>query len=104
MAEESPNLKTLFDRPSVVGYRRSKNLKDNLFRAKLPAGKKSTRKKPGFRNCGGMCMTCILSHNTTTHRNNHTGETWKIYAELGCKSEDVVYKIACKKCRDFVCW
>ena len=51
MIAENPNLKRIFQAPSVVGYRRGKSLKDHLVRAKLTLGKKSAREKHGFKRC-----------------------------------------------------
>ena len=67
MTDDDPKLKRCFGAPSVVAYRRGKNLRDHLVNAKLPSKKTSGRKKGGFRNCGGFCVTCNLSENNTSH-------------------------------------
>lgn len=102
MTDDDPKLKRCFKAPSVVAYRRSKNLRDHLVKAKLPTRKTSGRKKCGFRKCWGFCVTCNLSENSKSHTNKLTGESWKIHAELDCNSSNVIYRITCRKCRDFV--
>ena len=49
MVENSARLEKIFPLPPVIAYKRSKNLRDILVKAKLPAGKRSTRKKEGFK-------------------------------------------------------
>ena len=101
MIQDDFRLEKCFPAPPVVAYRRSKNLKDLLIRAKLPIGKRSGRKRGGFTKCGGFCNVCTFSESTSTHKNSKTGEVWKINTELSCKSQDVVYKIRCGKCPPF---
>ena len=101
MIQDDFRLEKCFPAPPVVAYRRSKNLKDLLIRAKLPIGKRSGRKKGGFTKCGGFCNVCTFNESTSSHKNSKTGEVWKINTELSCKSQDVVYKIRCGKCSPF---
>ena len=102
MINDNPKLKRCFLAPSVVAYRRSKNLRDHLIKAKLPSRKTSGRKKNGFTKCGGFCVVCQLSESSSSHTNSKTGDSWRIHADLNCKSENVIYRITCRKCRDFV--
>ena len=101
MKDDSPRLGRCFESPPVIAYKRSKNLRDMLVRAKLSTKRKSKRRIAGYRYCGGMCVTCALSEKTSFHKNNKTGEKWKIHSLLDCKSSNVVYKISCRKCPTF---
>ena len=103
MTDESPRLKRCFQKPSVVAYKRPKNLRDMLIRAKIPQ-KKSSRKIDGFRNCGELCSMCPFSPSDTTknHTCNQTKTTYKINSPINCKTSGVVYRITCKKCPKFV--
>ena len=103
MTDESPRLKRCFKKPSVIAYKRSKNLRDMLIRAKIPP-KKIPRKIDGFRNCGELCNTCNFSPNgnTKTHTCNQTKTTYKINSPINCKTSGVVYRITCGKCPNFV--
>ena len=38
----------------------------------------------------------------TSHKCHRSGESWKITAPLDCESTNVIYKLACRKCREFV--
>ena len=100
MIEDSPRLKRCFPLPPVVAYRRSKNIRDMLVRAKMPPTRKtSSRKKVGFKNCGTMCALCPFASTSDQHTNTKTGQSWKIHSVLNCKSKNVVYKISCIKCQ-----
>ena len=102
MTEDSPKLKRIFAAPPVVAYKRSKNLRDHLVRAKITTKRTSNRKISGFKDCGQSCATCPFAQSTTIHKNHKTGQKWKINSSLNCNSSNVVYKIGCKKCPDFV--
>ena len=66
--------------------------------------KKSERQKNGFTTCNRTrsCYACIQCENTTHHKCNRSGKTWPITAPLTCESTNVIYKVECYKCRDFV--
>ena len=101
MTQERPDLMKIFKNPSVVAYRRSKNLRDLLVRAKLPT-RKSDRDTGGFQPCNRYCVLCKVSGSHTTHTNRVTGETWKIHSNMPCLTKNVVYKIECRLCPDFL--
>ena len=110
MIKEDPKLKRIFPKHSMVAYKRSQNLKDILVKAKVSNKRKSNRKNNGYFRCGrgffNMCVTCCLipENGIKTHKCNKTGKTFKITSPVSCVSENVIYKISCKKpkCRDFV--
>ena len=103
MVDESPRLKRCFKKPSVVAYKRSKNLRDILIRAKIPP-KTPKRIMSGFKNCGELCLMCPYTPSGTTkiHSCNLTGEKYPIALPINCKTSGVVYKIMCKKCPGFI--
>ena len=64
MIDDDPRLRRCFPKPSMVAYKRPKNLRDLLVKSKFQTGKRSIRKSNGFSRCGrrffGMCKTCEL--------------------------------------------
>ena len=99
MTEQSNTLKTIFPKPSIVAYRRPKNLRDILVRAKIRSKRRSIRIKSGFKPCGGACRLCWHSVRSTTHTCHRTGKIWSINSSIDCNSKSVVYKLLCKKCK-----
>ena len=90
-----------FPEPSMVAYRRPKNLGEILIRAKISSKRKSTRLKNGYRPCNG-CIMCCLSKTTTTHKCNRSRKQWSINAPIDCQTSNVIYKLTCKKCPKFL--
>ena len=102
MTDFSNRLKRCFPKPFMVGYKRSKNIRDILVRAKLE-NKKSDRRKNGFTNCNRRsCYACIQCEPTSSHKCYSSGLSWKITAPLKCDTSNVVYRLGCRKCRTFV--
>ena len=101
MVDQSSRLKRCFKLPSMVAYKRPKNLRDLLVRAKLST-RTSSRRKNGFTHCSRLCYACIQCEKATTHSCHRTRRTWNISSPLNCESRNVIYKIGCKKCRFFV--
>lgn len=102
MTETSPELKRCFLKPSVVAYKRHKNLSDILVRAKVPQPRKSLRRSQGYKPCGQLCPMCILSKPARSHLCSTTGKEWKIVGPITCKTENVIYKLSCTKCPKFL--
>ena len=102
MTEQSASLKRAFPKPSLIAYRRPKNLRDHLIRAKISSKRKSSRYKNGYSPCNEGCQTCWISKRTSFHSTKRTGKKWKISAPINCKTKNVIYHLDCrKKCRVF---
>ena len=110
MTNEDPRLKRIFPKQSIVAYSRGKNLRDLLVKAKVCTRRKSNRVTNGFFKCGRgffqQCVTCasIPTYGIKTHKCNHTNEIYQINSHVTCISENVIYRITCKKpqCKGFV--
>ena len=101
MTSQSANLKRCFPKPPMVAYRRAKNLKDHLVKAKISSKRKSTRLKNGYGPCKGGCRLCWLSTSTTTHTCQRSKQSWNITAPINCNTQNVIYKLTCRKHPEF---
>ena len=104
MVENSPEMKTVFKKPSIVAYKRPKNLQDILVRSKLPP-KRPNRVNPGFGKCDSdICTTHAFAPMgiTKKHVCNYTNTSYNIRSSINCKTKNVIYKITCEKCPTFV--
>ena len=97
MTETSQSLKDCFPKPSMVAYRRPKNLRDHLIRAKISSKRRSRRLKNGYGACQQGCKLCWSSVKTTTHTCPRTKRSWDITAPINCQTQNVIYKLMCKK-------
>ena len=81
----------------IVAFRRPKNLRDRLVRAKL----KSEQSKPrGFFKCNdNRCFTCPFTENTESVTCTNTSIAYQIKQHITCKSYNVIYLITCKRCQ-----
>ena len=104
MIESDPQMERCFPQPSLICYRRHKNIKDHLIRAKVSTKRHPKRCRKGFKPCGALCTMCALCPAANKHKSNYTGKEYNITAPIDCNTKSVVYKLTCKKarCRDFV--
>ena len=106
MLEEDVTMKSVFPAPSLVCYKRHKNIRDMLIKAKVSLKRRSKRKPTGFKKChksGGACMMCLHGTDAAqTHKCNKTGELWKIKSAIDCCSKNIIYKLNCKRCPQFI--
>ena len=60
MVSQDPYLCEVFKQPPLTAFRRQRNIRDNLIRAKVPKDPKlhPERKQRGMRKCGKNCMAC----------------------------------------------
>ena len=92
----------------MIAYKRSKNIKDILVKAKISSKRRSKRICNGFVGCKRsyweMCLLCALipKEGFKTHKCYKTKEIFDINANVTCVSKNVIYKISCKKCPNFV--
>ena len=94
------DLKTVFQNPPKVVYRRAKNLKDHLVRAKLPNISVEEHNKAGSFKCmKSRCQTCQNVKNETKFSNKDSSKIFEIRkGPLNCDSQNVIYQIVCKTC------
>ena len=55
MVESDKEMGRCFMEPSLVSYKRSKNIKEHLIRAKVSTTRHSKRHVNGFKPCGSLC-------------------------------------------------
>ena len=98
-----PRLKHIFKDNIRVGYRRSRNLREMIFRPKLYKVNPSNSDRPirsstrGWKTCG-KCLVCLNSENKTTFTCFATKEKYKINQVLNCKTRNIIYICECSKC------
>jgi hypothetical protein len=100
MTLSSPYLKEVYPEPPLVAYRRQKNVKDFLIRAKVPPPPqiRPKRKIPGMKKCQ-KCVICpFIKEGKTVKGPNFT---WKLNEELNCSTQNIIYMIECnlEKCK-----
>ena len=109
MTDRCPRLRRCFQQPSVVAYKRSKNLRDLLVRSKFSMKRKSTRITNGYTTCkrNFQCKTCALSglksdQVVASHKCYKTKQEWKITAPVDCQTRNCVYRLTCRRCPQWV--
>ena len=96
---KDPYLKQVFGEPPLIAYRRPKNIKDLVIRAKVPP-KNPTRPKrkiPGMAKCKG-CPTCPYIKQGKMVKATATNFKIDIVDQVNCQTENIVYCIECQKC------
>ena len=93
----SSKLKEAIPDPPIIAFRRPKNIKDLLVRAKLnppspPTNAINTRCNNNHCKCCHEMVTCSKFKSKTT------GRQYNIGAEITCKTRNLVYLISCKRC------
>ena len=96
---KDPYLMEVFPEPPMVAYRRAKNLRDRLVKAKVPPP--STRKKrqlPGMKSCNRSgCEVCPFVRKGTELKIPLCKKSIKVNASVDCNSKNTVYCIFCNK-------
>ena len=100
MLQKSERIKDLFDKYPILAYRRSKNLRDILVKAKLkPPREIST---PLNRNRGictdTNCEYCRILDQNTVITNHKTGQTITARTDVCCKTTNLIYILICPTC------
>ena len=97
MVSQDPYLSEVFTQPPLTAYRRQRNIRDNLIRAKVPMDPKPypQRKQRGVRKCGKNCTACPYIREVKSLKINKI--EWKINQSLNCDISNCVYMIECRK-------
>ena len=100
MVKKYPDLKKVMPAPPRICFRRPKNLRDILVRAKLPSPSagKFFRHKQGFKRCmNSRCQCCPYTINTRTHTSLYRKKTWQIQTPVDCNTDHCIYAVTCQK-------
>ena len=88
----------LYERGMLTAYRRPKNLKDLLVRAKLP----QTTREPTGNPCNPCttknCRYCPKLNKTGRIKCKASGREYVAKHNITCKSSNIIYCISCKCC------
>ena len=100
MVSQDEYLKGVFKSPPLTAFKRQRNIKDNIIRAKvaMPQDARPTRKNPGMKKCGKWCTACPYVKEGKTIKIDNK-QTWKINKNVSCETENIVYLIECQKCK-----
>ena len=97
MVGQDPYLSEVFEQPPLTAFRRQRNIRDHLIRAKVPSDPKPypERIQRGMKKCGKNCTACPYIKEAKSLRINQN--EWKINQSLNCEISNCVYLIECKK-------
>ena len=99
---QDPYLKKVFPHPPMVAFRRAKNLKDQLIRAKIPPLPPVRQKRivNGMTACNKpLCETCPFVQKVNKFKGPFSKNEVVLNAPMNCLSKNVIYCIQCKKCQ-----
>ena len=96
---KDPYLKQVFGEPPLIAYKRPKNIKELIIRARVPPETpvRPKRKILGMTKCKG-CPTCPYIKQGKMIRASATSYTAEIADQVNCQTNNIVYCITCKKC------
>jgi len=101
MSSNDPYLGRVFSGGVQIAYKRNKNIRDILCRARLypvnHTNNRPRRTNVGFKTCG-KCTTCSFSENVKSFRCHATGEEISLTQDLKCTDKGVIYVICCRHC------
>ena len=87
----------VFPTPPLVSFRRCKNLKDILVRAKLYTEGGGESDKVGCTPCDkSKCQVCDVMCDSNTFTSHTTNKEYKVNFSFDCDSSNVVYLMECK--------
>lgn len=95
--KSDPNLKTVFNDPPRIVYKRAPNLRDQIVRADLPPEQPShflSNIPPGNYKCGS-CAQCNFTSKCHYFNHPHSGKKIDIKGTITCNSKNVIYMIKC---------
>ena len=97
--QTNDKLKQVFPEPPLISYRRPKNLRDLIVRAKLPSDAPEETNVIGSHPCqSSRCKNCKNMTQTNAFTSNTTKQTFKIRENITCTTINVIYLIECTFC------
>ena len=97
---QNPHMLETFPKPPMVAYKRPKNIRDYLIKARVV--KKVSRPKrilPGMHKCNiSKCKICPYIKEGKKFKSNFTNKSVEVTQHYSCKELNCIYLIQCKKC------
>ena len=96
MVSQDQYLKDCFKTPPLIAYKKQRNIREHLIRAKVPENSRHEKRQlNGMFKCGNQCTACpYISEGKSV---KHKDSTWNINRSLNCNSYNIIYLIECKK-------
>lgn len=89
-----------FQEPSILAFRRARNLRDILVRAKLPQNKPDgPTQDTGCFKCTRKCAVCKHITENKKFTSTITKESFPITDHISCRYTWIIYLVTCKVCQ-----
>ena len=102
LLDRANSTRPIHERGLTVGYRRPKNLRDILVKARLPPEVKPDepdRPPPVQKVCKSKhCRYCPILDKSGKVKAHTTGRTYRSRQNVCCNSNNLIYCITCKRC------
>ena len=97
MVSQNPYLAEVFAEPPLTAYKRQRNIRDNIVRAKVPPpqGQYPKRHINGMKKCERGCIICPFVKEAKHVKANTF--TWSINSKVNCHTKNIVYLLQCTK-------
>ena len=94
---QDPYLSEVFSQPPLTAYKRQKNIRDHLIRARVPKNPRNfpERNRRRMKKCGKNCTACPYIKEVKSLKMNEV--EWKINQSLDFTSSNCIYMIQCSK-------
>ena len=92
-----PQFKSTFPLPPLTAFKRPRNIKSHIIRAKVftRTEQREKRKTTGMFKCNRPCLTCPFVKQESKVKGK--GFTWNIKQKFTCNTDSIVYLIQCAK-------
>ena len=96
MVSQCDYLESVYPEPPLVSYRRQRNIRESLIRARVPP-ERNQRIVRGMKKCN-KCLACsYITEGKIVKGTNYKGHnfTWKLGKSMSCSSSNIVYLLEC---------
>ena len=101
--QSSNRCQQVFSEKPFIAYRRPRNLRDFLVKAKIKHTQLYTQSStPTVKKCNSKkCKTCpFIQDGLSSCTFKNTGQTHQIKQTITCASKNLIYMIQCRKCKN----
>ena len=102
MVSQDQYLQEVFPSAPIVAYKRQKNIREVVIKAKVPPlNSRSRRVQNGFKKCNSpSCLTCPYAITGKLVKATATKYSVEVNRPVSCDTMNVIYLITCKHCRE----